>query len=500
MLAKRWNKSKGTKVKKWLSFLLIVALIEAKQAHLKGWYPTSKKALQEKLKEFDQQAQKDSSFEVQGARALIVPHAGYSYSGHIAALTFATVKKQSFDRIILLAPSHRIFFHGIALLNDNSYHIAIGTVALDKPVIEALQKKEIFTLGEKLQPRDPFDVEHALEIELPFLQYYFPKVKVVPLIVGNLSELQAKECAEILKDYSDQKTLIVVSSDFTHYGKDYNYIPFKDSIKERIKNLDNRILQTIFEPSLSAFTQIIKETDATVCGKFPLMILLALLEKKALGNVAAHLIRYETSADNQETFSRSVSYSGIVFGHKHDGLNQQEQDSLLQLARDAIQNGFTKKHEEDLLYPLVTPALKSTKGVFVTLYDSKKQLRGCIGSITSSKPLYKTIYKRAQDAAFKDKRFSALQEKELATVHIKISVLTEPRKIKNYEEIKKGVHGFILKKGTKKAVFLPSVPVEQGWDIPTALEHLSEKAGLEKDAWKQGAQLKVFETIDFEEK
>jgi AmmeMemoRadiSam system protein B/AmmeMemoRadiSam system protein A len=495
-------------MKNFKKLLLVLGFfsISAKErvAHLKGWYSTDSKELAEQLGQMDTVAGKRYKADVQGVKAIIVPHAGYRYSGSVAAAAFRLLNPSSIKRVIILAPSHRISFEGVAVIDSDKYRVPNGVIRLDTKVIKELLSKKIVKPAALIKPKNPFDVEHSIEIELPLIAHYLPDAKVIPLLIGgDLNINQAKIVAHNLKPYIDQNTVIVVSSDFTHHGSRFNYQPFKDSVPEQIKRLDDQVLQTVLHPSVSKFHAIIGKTKATVCGRFPIMILLALLENKIITQVAPYLVAYATSADGDKETKNSISYASVVFAKpkktKTTYLTGYEKNALLKLARAAIENKFTKKYDQEKLFPIITPAFKQTNGAFITIYSPGKKLRGCIGSITTSEPLYKTIYRRAQDAAFNDHRFLPLKKSELDRVKLKVSVLTDPTAIEKYQSIELGKHGIILKKNEKMAVFLPEVPIEQKWNLETTLKHLSLKAGLSADAFKTGATFKVFESIDFHE-
>lgn len=496
-------------MKKLSMFLLLLGIAticaKEKKAHLQGWYPTHPGQLKKMLNQLETLAGKNYTADLHGVKAIIVPHAGYRYSGSVAAAAFRQLKGTGIKRVILIAPSHAGSFEGMAVLDVDKYTLPTGSVQFDTKVIKQLLGKEIAILGATLKPRNPFYQEHSVEIELPLIQYYLPEAKVVPLLIGNsVSVKQARIIAKNLKSYIDNNTVVVISSDFTHYGPRFKYRPFKDFVRERITRLDDQVLQTIFRPSLQQFYKVLQTTKATVCGRLPIMILLALLEEKIITGVTPYLVAYATSADEDATIENSVSYVSVVFAQpqkpKATYFTQYEKNAMLKLTRAAIKNKFTKQYDQEKLYPIKTPALQRTNGAFITVYDPGKKLRGCIGSITTSKPLYETIYQRAQDAAFGDTRFAPLKKDELDKVTLKVSVLTDPVPVKSYQSIELGKHGIIIKKKRKSAVYLPEVAVEQKWDLPTTLSHLNAKAGLARDAWKKGAAFEVFESINFEEK
>jgi len=495
---------------RWIVFLCLVSSTFAKESqrkperffHLGGWFPTEEKRLIAKLEELDLEAREKYEADLTGVRALIVPHAGYRYSGAVAASGFRLLDKGKIKRIILLAPSHKMVFEGVAVLDGVSkYILPYGSVAIDTAAVKKLLQKKVVRASSIMLPHNPFDVEHAIEVELPLIHHYLPDVRVVPLIVGGaISPERARSIAKGLEHCIDDSTAVVVSSDFVHYGSRFDFIPFTTHVKERIRALDNEVLQPIFEPSVNNFFAMVKKTQATVCGRLPLMILLALLEKGVLGKVNPFLLAYATSAGGAKEITHSVSYVSLAFAQPKKGevyLTRYEQNSLLQLARDTIANSFTKRNNHKLLYPLISPSLQERRAAFVTLTKGG-QLRGCVGHISAAYPLSKAVHDNALSAALRDQRFNPLESTELSDITIKVSVLTDPVSIKNHTAIQLGKHGIILHAHKKTATFLPSVPVEHKWDIATTLEQLSIKAGLEGNAWKKST-IRLFKTIDFSE-
>ena len=494
----------------------LFAIIETKKiqkSHLAGsWYPANKKKLEKKLHYYFSLA--DKYFPINNdsnVTALIVPHAGYHFSGLCAASAYQTIKKSSFDRVIILGPSHNKKFKGISLPNYEIYKTPLGNIPIDKKAVsKLLNQNSLFKID-----TDVYQKEHSIEIQLPFLQFCLDNFEILPLIVGNLKEKEfktvAQSIAKLLND--DKKTLIVISSDFIHYGTRFNYTPpFNDAIK-----FNKMAIQSILDKSYKTFNEIIKKTKATICGKAPIKILLKLFQMNALGQIKPQL----TSSYNSEQIEKSyngkkidvsklsqtstaksfVSYAGFVFKSE---LTQKEELSLLKLARLAITKKLFPDNKIEIDRFIGTDNLTKKSGIFVTLQTKSGKLRGCVGRISSRDPLYKTVSKMALAAAFQDSRFSPLQKKELNDIVLSITVLTPPRLIESYNDIILGKHGIILEKvvgGRKKsAVYLPQVAHEQGWNLSQTLNNLSQKAGLAKDAWrKKGTQFKVFEGFEFSE-
>ncbi|MBD3273134.1 AmmeMemoRadiSam system protein A, partial [Candidatus Dependentiae bacterium] len=371
-----------------------------------------------------------------------------------------------------------------------------------------------------------FNKEHSLEIQLPFLQKTIKNFKIIPLIVGNIKENNYEKIAKKINSFIDENTLIVISTDFMHFGKNYNYTPFNKDILDFIRFVDSAALEAIGKKSFNMFNTVLKNSGTTICGKNCIKILLKILNKKNFESLEPKLTCYYTSAQlsnarknnninikkllsnlPDKLVKNSVSYAGLIFTKeklkdlkKEKQLTDFEKKSLLELAFRSIKNEFKKnKLPDHLLWPIKSNALQKQKGVFVTLNKNGK-LRGCIGRIVTNEPLFKTVQEMAKAAAFDDTRFNPLKKDELDQTKIELSVLTKPKKIKDYKNIKLGKHGIILNKKTKSgynasSVFLPEVPIGLGWNKEKTLEQLSLKAGLSKDTWKKDCNFQVFESF-----
>ena len=525
------------------------------KAHLTtGWYLQNKDLLNVELDSYFKFAQQylDVVVDANSIKALIVPHAGIYFSGICAASAFQNLlvgrpvrrsfseveslgeglfknkismqKNEHIKRVIILAPTHTKTFKGISLPDYDIYQTVLGSINVGKKAIDVLQQDEIF-----IKVPGIHNVEHAIEIELPFLQKTIKSFEIVPLIVGNIQDDQYDQICKILKKIIDDTTLIVVSSDFVHHGPNYGYVPFPDKILNKVRLIDSIAIEAIANKSFDNFDAVLNRTQATICGRNAIKILLKLIEQNVFGEIESRLSCYYTSPQLQnarltnkiqtqklfdetqdEKAKNSVSYAGIIFTteklknlSEKDRLTMFEKRSLLKLARDTIKNYFEKKEDklsEHLLWPIRSFGLNQRSGVFVTLNTRSGQLLGCVGRIVSDLPLYQTVQNVSISSAFHDSRFKPLQQQELDDIVIDISVLTSPRKIKNYKDIVLGRDGIILKKGSKFAVFLPQVPLSFGWDLQKTLEHLSAKAGIGKDGFKQDCEFEVFQGFEINEK
>ncbi len=505
-----------------LLFAISIAQGTIKKAHLdSNWYPNEKTSLQKTVSKLSDKAAQlyDATVDSRSIRALIVPHAGYRYSGTVAASVYRLLDKSDIKKIIILAPDHSVSFQGVAVPSFDQYHTPLSNIPVNTEIIKKLENQPFFIKNDTV-----FDIEHSLEMQLPLIQTYCAQATIVPLIVGKLTCAQAHAIAQALKSVIDDRTLVIVSSDFTHYGsrfgfglpqllrsEQYRTKPVKQEyIHHFIRSLDSQAIQTIEHGSCSAFEKFMESTGATICGHYPLEIFLSLLELNAFGSVEPRLIAYDTSGNQEKNQTSSVSYVGMLFTSQklvsqpfETQLTQQEQRGLWQEAHDVLFNIFAHAIDDRLLYPILSFGVRQKHGAFTTLdtvTTRGKQLRGCIGRITTPEPLYKTVATVMRDTALHDTRFNPITKNELPNLSLKLSILSDPHPITSYKNIVLGKHGIILSHGLASAVFLPEVPVEFKWNLPETLTQLSEKAGLPSNAWQdKTAQFEVFTSIDIGE-
>lgn len=434
--------------------------------------------------------------------ALLLPHAGYRYSGMVAAMGVKQIAGRTFSRVVVIGPSHRTALLDSVSIPDVDYvETPLGRIELDRGLMQRLWENPRFQSHLNAHAH-----EHSVQIELPFLQRALGDFKLVPIVCGELSEQSARQIGATLLQHIDSETLVIISSDFTHYGRGFDYVPFSDNIQANLEILDMNAFRLIEEKNFPGFLQYIQETRATICGRSPIAVLLAMLPPKA----EVELLKYETSGNLTGDWMHCVSYvsaaiTGQWKGTCADGelcereyaLSESDKIGLLRLARYCIAKKLKPKIEKPALE--ITPAMQEIMGCFVTLYRHGR-LRGCVGEIIPKRRLYDAVKVQAINAAFKDDRFPGLREEELSDIDIEISALTAPHRINSHEDIEIGKHGVVLYQGKRSAVFLPHVACEQKWGVVETLSHLAMKAGLAPDAWQSDCEVHVFETIVFSER
>lgn len=271
------------------------------------FYPASKFTLQKEFNKFlsgyASPVKSDSL-----VRALIIPHAGYSFSGQTAIRTIASALHKRYKRIVVLAPSHYVRFNGIALPDYEIAKTPFGDIEICLSEIEKIDNPFFSYI------KEAHECEHSLEVELPIIKYFFDSIPILPFVCGSLNNESIKQISEELLKFWNDDTLWIISSDFTHYGRNFGYLPFKENVKENIKKLDYGAIEQILATNLNEFSSYLQKTSATICGANPIKILLSVINNSAdISKIKTNLIEYTTSGEMTNDYSHCVSYAGIVF-------------------------------------------------------------------------------------------------------------------------------------------------------------------------------------------
>lgn len=235
---------------------------------------------------------------------LISPHAGYVYSGRTAAYGYKLLEGKGFKRAVILAPTHHAGFRGASIPDVDAYRTPLGLVPLDREACRELLTHELYSSRPEAHAR-----EHSLEVQLPFLQEVLGDFTLVPIIFGQIGDNDYEKIAEPLKKLLDDKTIFIASSDFTHYGNRFGYVPFTDNVKDNLSKLDRGAIDYIATRDARGFLDYQRKTGATICGRCPIGVMLDALPGVARGS----LLNYETSGDITGDFRSSVSYVSMVF-------------------------------------------------------------------------------------------------------------------------------------------------------------------------------------------
>lgn len=447
-----------------------------------SWYPGTESSLKSTVKAYLDNAQ---AANISGkVTALIEPHAGYSYSGLVAAYGFKQLGKD-YDTVILLGPSHHVTFKGASIANVTHYKTPLGELKLSKKA-EQLREEPLFSSLDKAHTQ-----EHCLEIEMPFVQYMLGDIEIIPIIIGSNTNFdEAMQIAETLKKYADDRTLIVVSSDFTHYGPNYGYIPFTQDKEENIKKLDEGAIRHIVNIDANGFYDYVQDEGVTICGYLPITILLGMMQN----DTTVKALVYDTSGRQSDDYTNSVSYVTMSFSKpdvfdEEEGVGKEDQKFLLELARQTLESYLGEGKVPEVNEDLLSDTLTEKQGCFVTL-ERDNQLRGCIGHIIPQESLYQCVIANALNAALNDRRFMPVTEDELPLVDIEVSVLTVPEELEYgssdelLEMLRQEIDGVIVRSGMNQATYLPQVWSNFNNEKETFMSSLCEKGGLEADCWK----------------
>ncbi len=435
------------------------------------WYPAEPDRLKRTVLDFLDAAEV-SEPPPERLLGLIVPHAGYRYSGPVAAHAYKLLEGREIDRVVILAPSHKVRFRGASVHPGTAYRTPLGTVPIDTRFVADLKK---------IDPRighvaEAHQREHALEIQLPFLQVAAPGAELVPVIMGDQDLDTCRGLAGALAEViADRPALIVASTDLSHFHDD-----------EKARRLDKVVLDHVRGLAPVELHRDLASGRCEACGAGPMVT--ALLAAEHLGADQSRVLRYATSGDATGDRDRVVGYmaaalfrSGAEKTKGAAGLTPAEREQLRGIARTAIEARLAGRAPGAC--QVDSHHLRTPRGAFVTLKKGGA-LRGCIGHIVGRLPLAETVRRMALAAAFQDPRFPPLTPAEIDGLEIEISVLTPLERVSDPGEIEVGTHGLLIRHGGRTGLLLPQVAAEQGWDRRRFLEGTCRKAGLPRDAWK----------------
>lgn len=424
--------------------------------------------------------------------ALICPHAGYEFSGSTAAFGYRSIKDKPYNTVIVIAPSHYYSFSSVSVYQQGSFETPLGFLEVDSEFAKNLLNKD---KNISFVP-SVFEREHSLEVQLPFLQRALAKnsFKIVPIIMGDVSLSVCQRLADLLKEAIGERkdVLVVASSDMAHR---YDYT--------QVEQIDNLTMSYLERMDTEGLYYGFRENKTEMCGMLPVIAALSLSKK--LGHNKLSILKYTNSAAVTGKKIKGLWTVGYVscaidrVEGEEEMLNKNQKEKLLNIARRSIETYL--KTGEKLKVQESDPLLSTEMGAFVTL-QKHGELRGCIGNLVASQPLYLTVRDMAVEAAVGDPRFLPLESSELTDVEIEISVLSPLRLVESAEEIQMGKHGVLIKRGFKSGVFLPQVATETGWSKEEFLSNLCvHKAGLSPSAWKdKDTQIYIFTASVFSEK
>jgi AmmeMemoRadiSam system protein B/AmmeMemoRadiSam system protein A len=466
------------------------------------FYSTDKETLTNDLAKLFESCVKTSAHPA--VRAIICPHAGYIYSGRIAASAFSVIDRNSvYKNIFVIGSSHVMAFEGASVYNTGDYVTPLGKLTLNKEIAGSLKKEKLFDF-----PVNAHLQEHSIEVQMPFIQYYFRNIPlVIPIIIGTNNTEKIKKIAEILKPWFIPGNLFIISSDFSHYPsyKTANEVD-RNSADAIISGDPKKFLATLKMNSNAGDPGLV----TSMCGWTSGLLLMYLAE----GNNSLEYKRIDYCNSGDSKYGNKdevVGYNAIVLIEKSSGtqvtknlsdevkFSENEKKQLISLARDNIKSLLYEKKRISVDKDKLPEVFRKPYGAFVTL-KIDGSLRGCIGRFISSDPLYEVVLESSQSSAFEDPRFSPLTREELPKTDIEITVLGPLKKINNINEIVLGRHGIYIKKDYRSGTMLPQVATENNWSVEEFLGYTSrDKAGIGWDGWKN-ADIYIYEGIVIEEK
>ncbi|MDH4209920.1 MAG: AmmeMemoRadiSam system protein B [candidate division WOR-3 bacterium] len=437
--------------------------------HAGSWYPGDEAQLRQSIAGFMENARAKVHGEIFG---LVSPHAGYIYSGPVAAFAYKTVHGMEFDDVIVIGPSHRHGFYGASVDTLAGRQTPLGKIDYDTDIA-----KKIIAADQSIgyEPA-AHAAEHSVEIQMPFVQYSIKSFKAVEIIMGTQDRKTCESLSQaIVKATKGRKILIIASSDLSHYHSQTD-----------AERLDNMVVEAMakFDPEL--LYNRLKTDSCEACGGGPMIT--AMLVARQLGADKSKPLYYATSGDITGDRAQVVGYMAAAFYKEQEmkvgvdlGFSKKEKEKLKTIARETIE--AVVRGKKTTTPTGITKKLKEPYGIFVTI-NKHGNLRGCIGRIIGDQPLYLSCQQMARAAALEDPRFPQVTEDELSDLEIEISILTPMRRVMNTDEIVVGRDGLYIRRGVYSGLLLPQVAAEYGWTVDEFLTQTCYKAGLSTDALK----------------
>ncbi|HOK41043.1 MAG TPA: AmmeMemoRadiSam system protein B [bacterium] len=422
-------------------------------------------------------------------RAFIVPHAGYIFSGIVAASGYNQINtNKNYNNIFLIGSSHYAAFNGASIYNSGDYKTPFGLVKVNIELADELIKKYDFIFFKE----EAELYEHSLEVQLPFLQYIFKKeIRIVPIIIGTDDLNILKKLSSALKEYFTEDNLFIISTDFSHYPDYNNAVEVDKNIGLAIQKKN---INFLLSENNKYMNKGIPKLACCICGLSSVITLLNMIEVEEEYKIEH--IQYMNSGDVSGDKSRVVGYhSFVVLSNKKEEakimskekefvLTEKDKKDLLKVARETIVEYIKNNKIPEFKEKEFSENLLKECGAFVTLHKHGN-LRGCIGRFMADEPLYKVVQEMAIASSTQDYRFSKVSVSELSEIDIEISVLSPLKKVKSIDEIELGKHGIYIVKGFRSGTFLPQVAKETGWSKEEFLGHCArDKAGIGWDGWK----------------
>lgn len=395
------------------------------------------------------------------------PHAGYPYSGQVAGATLSRIKLP--DTAIVLGPNHSGLGRPLSIMTRGAWRTPLGDTAIDEDLAASLLDASAY-LEEDAAAHQ---YEHSVEVQLPFLQYLKPDIKIVPVVVGyesrDIVTAFGREIAAVLKE-TGREAVIIASGDMTHHEPEAS-----------ARRKDNQAIEAILDLDAETLLERVARLDISMCGHATAACLIAAVRE--LGDARPELVEYTTSGPATGDYRSVVGYAGIII---------KKAEPLTALARRAVEayvrRGETVKPKD------IIKAMREQAGVFVSIHQ-RGELRGCIGTISPSQPnIAAEIVANARSAATRDPRFEAVTPEELDSLDYKVDVLGNPEPVSGEDELDPRKYGVIVTSGYRRGLLLPDL---EGVDtVAEQIDICRMKAGIGPD---EPVALERFEVIRYEE-
>jgi AmmeMemoRadiSam system protein B/AmmeMemoRadiSam system protein A len=456
------------------------------------WYPEEPDELRAVLSEaFENSCRRTGGAVYPRGLGFVVPHAAPVYSGTVAASVYRHLQHQQPRRILLLGFSHSNGHKGVYVPEVDAYRTPLGDLPVDRSLLDDLRSHPAFRSVDESRVCD-----HSVEIQFPLLQTVLPHCPVAPLYVGRLESSERCDAAAALAQFIDGQTVMIASSDLTHYGRSFGYEPFRLNRRtgERLKELDHGTIDAASSLEPSLFLDEIRETGSTVCGLHPIALLLETM-RQAQGAGSEEIFQasldYQTSGEITGDFGHSVSYGAMgYFPASSFELDAADQARLFDAARTTLDRFVATGHREAVPAPRTT-GLNRPTAAFVTIYH-RSLLKGCIGRMNEATPLYAGVPQLTLSAALEDSRFEPVHRGD-TSLSLEISVLTPVKRVTSPEALIPVQHGGYLENGERRGLLLPKVAEEHHMNREQFLAALARKADLPARVYElPDTRLRVF--------
>jgi AmmeMemoRadiSam system protein B/AmmeMemoRadiSam system protein A len=453
-----------------------------------SWYPEQAADLERLLDErFEESCRRTGPYLTPEGIGFVTPHAGPFYSGTVAAAVYRSLERLQPERIVLLAFPHHGRLRGVARPDVHAIQTPLGDVAIHGD----------FGGGFPFISEDRV-CDHSFEIQLPFLQKVAPRARITPLYVGHLEPEARRATADELAAAWRPGMVFLASSDFTHYGSDFGYVPFPHDamVSSRLLELDSECIDGAGSLDSCLFLDTLRENGSTVCGRDPIALLLDVLSRIGGDRLYQATLDYQTSGEITDDYRQSVSYAALgYFPQSAFELSAGDREALLDSAQETLRR-LRETGNRELIAARGSQELCGRRAVFVSLHQGK-ELLGCVGNCRGQGPLAEEVSGLALAAALDDPRFHPAAA-VTGPIDVEISVLTPFRRIRAAEQFQLGRHGALLNLGGRTGLLLPQVAPERDWAPEDFWRALARKSNLAPHDWRDPrARLSVFEAQVF---